>query len=130
MMTVRRVSFMLPCLMACLVGCRPETVHNEVGEPPREEVRQPPLDEKDREIEKGLKRLADWQSHFDLFHVKNSHFPNKISYAIAYECDEGRYKKYMGQFIDTAFGIPTDADRKSTRLNSSHPTTSRMPSSA
>ena len=57
MMTVRRVSFMLPCLMACLIGCRPETVHDEVGEPPREEVRQPPLDEKDREVEKGLKRL-------------------------------------------------------------------------
>ena len=116
MMTVRRVSFMLPCLMACLVGCRPETVHNEVGEPPREEVRQPPLDEKDREIEKGLKRLADWQSHFDLFHVKNSHFPNKISYAIAYECDEGRYKKYMGRFIDAAFGIPTDADESGARM--------------
>ena len=32
--------------------------------------------------------------------------------------------------ILTAAGIETKGDRKSTRLNSSHPTTSRMPSSA
>ena len=116
MMTVRRVSFMLPCLMACLIGCRPETVHDEVGEPPREEVRQPPLDEKDREVEKGLKLVADWQSHFDLFLGKNTHFLSKLGQAIAHERDEERYKKYMGRFIDAAFGIPTDADESGARL--------------
>ena len=32
--------------------------------------------------------------------------------------------------IKTSSSVPTSEDRKSTRLNSSHPTTSRMPSSA
>jgi len=94
--------------MVCLVGCRPETVLDEVGEPP--------VDEKDRTIEKGLKLVADWQSHFDLFYVKKSHFLSELSYAIAFEGDEERYKKYMGCFIDAAFGIPTDADESGVRM--------------
>ena len=36
----------------------------------------------------------------------------------------------MGQKIDGYVALNMEADRKSTRLNSSHPTTSRMPSSA
>lgn len=116
MITMRNVFFMLSCLMVYLVGCRPETVRDEVGEPPRDEIGKSPIDEKDREVEKGLKLVADWQSHFDLLHVKNSHFQNKLSYAIAYESDEERYKKYMGQFIDAAFGIPTDAEESGARM--------------
>ena len=108
MITMRKALFMLSYLMLYLVGCRPEAVRDEVGEPP--------LDEKDREVEKGLKLVADWQSHFDLFHVKNTHYINKLSHAIAYEGSEERYKKYMGRFIDTAFGIPTDADESGARL--------------
>ena len=34
------------------------------------------------------------------------------------------------EYIAQSAGQPCFADRKSTRLNSSHPTTSRMPSSA
>ena len=34
------------------------------------------------------------------------------------------------QNCDMIDGVPNNTDRKSTRLNSSHPTTSRMPSSA
>ena len=116
MITMREISFMLPCLMVCLVGCRPETVRDEVGESPRDEVGEQPLDEKEREIEKGLKLAADWQSHFELLHVKNTHFLSKLGQAIAYEGNEERYQKYMGRFIDTAFGIPTDADESGARL--------------
>ena len=124
MITMRNVFFMLPCLVVCLVGCKPETVRDEVGKsprdeagkPPREEVGELPLDEKDREIEKGLKLAADWQSHFDLFYVKKTHFLSKLSQAIAKKGDEERYKKYMRRFIDTAFGIPTDADESGARL--------------
>ena len=37
----------------------------------------------------------------------------------------------MDEFGDTgAYGDPVEEDRKSTRLNSSHPRLSRMPSSA
>ena len=116
MITMREISFMLPCLMVCLVGCRPETVRDEVGESPRSEVGEPPHDEKEREIEKGLKLAADWQSHFDHFYVKKTHFLSQLSQAIANEGNEERYQKYMGRFIDTAFGIPTDADESGARL--------------
>lgn len=116
MITMREVFFMLPCLMVCLVGCKPETVRDEVGKSPRDEAGKPPRDEKEREVEKGLKLAADWQSHFDLFYVKKTHFLSKLSQAIANEGDEERYKKYMRRFIDTAFGIPTDADESGARL--------------
>ena len=39
-------------------------------------------------------------------------------------------KAILTQSIDVAFAAPTSGDRKSTRLNSSHSLTSRMPSSA
>ena len=116
MITMRNVFFILPYLMVCLVGCRPETVRDEVGEPPRDEIGKSPIDEKDRTIEKGLKLVADWQSHFDHFYVKKSHFLNELSYAIAFEGDEERYKKYMGQFIGAAFDIPTDAEESGARM--------------
>ena len=88
--------------MACLIGCEPGTVRDEIGEPA--------VNEKDSAVDARLKLVADWQSHFDLFHVKRSPFLSELQHEIAYEGDEERYKKYMGRFIDTAFGIPTDAD--------------------
>ena len=44
--------------------------------------------------------------------------------------DEGNYKTYMRKNLDVRRINYDLQDRKSTRLNSSHPTTSRMPSSA
>ena len=41
-----------------------------------------------------------------------------------------RYRAFMALDGDTWRDISLGEDRKSTRLNSSHPTTSRMPSSA
>ena len=108
MRTIWNLFLVLPCLMACLIGCEPGTVRDEIGEPA--------VNEKDRVVEARLKLVADWQSHFDLFHFKRSPFLNELQHEIAYEGDEERYKKYMGRFIDTAFGIPTDADESGARL--------------
>ena len=50
-----------------------------------------------------------------------------------YNLDETIAKEYLSQFTypwEALAGISDFIDRKSTRLNSSHPTTSRMPSSA
>ena len=108
MRTIWNLFLVLPCLMACLIGCEPGTVRDEIDEPA--------VTEKDRVVEARLKLVADWQSHFDLFHVKRSPFLNELQHEIVYEGDEERYKKYMGRFIDTAFGIPTDADESGARL--------------
>ena len=108
MRTIWNLFLVLPCLMACLIGCEPGTVRDEIGEPA--------VNEKDSAVDARLKLVADWQSHFDLFHVKRSPFLSELQHEIAYEGDEERYKKYMGRFIDTAFGIPTDADESVARL--------------
>ena len=98
----------LPCLMVILVGCGPGAV--------REDVSESTANEKDRSVDADLKRVADWQSHFELFHIKKSPFLNELKHKIAYEKNEERYKRYMGRFIDAAFGIPTDADESGARL--------------
>ena len=108
MRTTCNLFLMLPCLMAILIGCGPGAVCDEVGESA--------VDEKDRSVEIRLKLVADWQSHFNLFYVKKSPFLNELKGMIAYEKDEERYKRYMGRFIDTAFGIQTDADESGARL--------------
>ena len=108
MRTTWSLFLVLPYLMVILIGCGPGAVRDEVVESA--------VDEKDRSIENRLKLAADWQSHFDLFYVKKSPFLNELESKIAYEEDEERYKRYMGRFIDTAFGIPTDADESGARL--------------
>ena len=99
---------MLAGLMIGLVGCRQETDTKEIAKSA--------TDKKDREIQEALNLVTNWQSHFDLFYVKKSHFTTKLAHEIAYGTDDERYKKYMGQFVDAAFGIPTDAEDSGARL--------------
>ena len=54
-------------------------------------------------------------------------FAENMDIKITNYCDMGCPFCHEGSTTDGKFG---DIDRKSTRLNSSHPTTSRMPSSA
>ena len=53
----------------------------------------------------------------------------KITDYMVYEYYSGEEAAKNTKKIDIAF-LDVEIDRKSTRLNSSHPTTSRMPSSA
>ena len=106
----RECFFLLAVLMACLAGCRRETAPGKIA--------QLTIDEKDRdrEIQEALGIVTNWQSHFDLFYVKRSRFEIKLSHMIADETDNERYRKHMGQFIDAAFGISTDAEDSGARL--------------
>ncbi|MBQ6337855.1 MAG: hypothetical protein IJI36_01810 [Kiritimatiellae bacterium] len=99
---------LLTGLLVCLVGCRQEADTKEASKLT--------ADTKDREIQKALNLATNWQSHFDLFYVKSTRFEIKLSHAIAAETDDDRYRKYMGQFIDAAFGIPTDAEDSGARM--------------
>ena len=74
--------------MVCLIGCEPGTVRDEIGEPA--------VNEKDRAVEAHLKRVADWQAHFDLFHVKRSPFLSELQHEIAYEGDGNDTKNTWG----------------------------------
>ena len=50
---------------------------------------------------------------------------------LALAAQHGMEDFYAEKYLDTLrVGVETEPDRKSTRLNSSHPSSSRMPSSA
>ena len=100
--------FMLAGLMAYLFGCRQETDEKGTSEFER--------DRKERDMQEALNLVTNWQSHFDHFYVKSTRFEIKLGQKIANETDNNRYRKYMDQFIDAAFGIPTDAEESGARL--------------
>ena len=108
MLTKRVSSFMLAGLMVGLVGCRQEADTKIIAKST--------TDNKDREIQEALNLVTNWQSHFDLFYVKRSPFVLKLSNKIAFETDDDRYRIYIRQFIDAAFGISTDAEESGARL--------------
>ena len=68
--------------------------------------------------------------HLSVTQTKRSAGQSAIASA-AYRAGERLYSEYYGEYSDyTRKGGVICSDRKSTRLNSSHPSSSRMPSSA
>ncbi len=103
----KRLFFTLAYMIACLAGCRRDD---------SSDASTTAIDQKDRKIQEALECVSNWQSHFDLFSVKRSPIVTDLKHEIAYKTDNEQYKKYMGLFIDAAFGIPTDADDSGAKL--------------
>ena len=91
----------------------------------------------------GASSFASWEdstgNNRRMLEVRTKAFQNSLDWAVLLRvCDAGTWSNYRVFHSGMPSGVPianggtgaTTADRKSTRLNSSHPTTSRMPSSA
>ena len=105
----------LASLVTCLAGCRKEIAPDEA---------QLSIAKKDRMIQEEIRLATDWKSHFDLLYIERSFrlrdCLSDLKHNIAFEADKERYEKYMGQFIDAAFSISTDADESGARLQQLH----------
>ena len=100
------LTFIFTAILAVTSGCGRE---NEAAV-----VKQNTKSRDELAIQNALESLSDWREHFGLLYVRHgflSELHNKILYSEA----RTLYAKYIGSYLNVAFGIPLDATEVGTR---------------